>query len=230
MRKKMVNVLTCGALLCAMGTAGAAPATDYDAGKVTLEAGAVLAPDTKISFAGDKYTGDDKTRFYGGATVGLGNNIALSYQYAEAKVNNIQPLPNSYGTFKTQDINLNYKINENLYAYMGDLHAKGHAHAVATTRSGSWTTTSTADVRSSNDRFQVGVRYVSTPIDHVGFWAGIGGGEHLFRAELGGYYNITPNLDFDLSYRYMKFNKVGASDSETDLKLKGLYTGVSYHF
>lgn len=218
MKKSAVLAMVLGTTLVAGGAVSAAPATNYENGATTVELGATLAPELK---GGDGYgsvTGDDKTRFYGGVTVGLGNNYALSYNYAENKADNFGQRDVT-GKLTTHDINVNYKINDNLYAYVGDMiyNAKDEGNGYS-------------DSKTKNN-FQAGVRYVGKPVQRLGWWAGLGGGENHFKAEVGASYNIAQNVDFDLSYKYMKVNDMDLGSSKgLHATTKGLYTGVTLHF
>jgi len=216
MKKSAVLAMVLGTTLVAGGAVSAAPATNYENGATTVELGATLAPDLKVESGDSSATGDDKTRFYGGATVGLGNNYALSYNYAENKADNFGQRDVT-GKLTTHDVNVNYKINDNLYAYVGDMIYNAKAEVGGYSKS------------KTKNNFQAGVRYVGKPVQRLGWWAGLGGGENHFKAEVGASYNITQNVDFDLSYKYLKVNKL-AGVNGLDAKAKGLYTGVTLHF
>lgn len=216
MKKSAVLAMVLGMTLVAGGAVSAAPATNYENGATTVELGAMLAPDLKVEVGNNSTTGDDKTRFYGGVTVGLGNNYALSYNYAENKADH---MGGSYvsGKLTTHDVNVNYKINDNLYAYVGDMIYNAKAKV------------GTSEASKTKNNFQAGVRYVGKPVERLGWWAGLGGGENHFKAEVGASYNLTQNVDFDLSYKYLKVNKL-AGVNGFDAKASGLYTGVTLHF
>ena len=196
MKKKALFAAVMGITMCA-GTGFAAPATNYDAGAVTVEAGMSIAPDMQIN----GFSGDDKTRPYAGATVGLGSDFALQYQYADNKASNVG--------MRMQEFNLNYKAGKNTYIYAGNLNVKGTSAASGI----------------SDNRVQVGVKYVAPAGDKTNWWVGGAVGDDLWRAEIGGSYALAPNVDWDLSYQYTDVKNV---DDVADVKTRGLYTGLTF--
>ncbi len=203
MKKHVMLTALMGMTLCA-GTSFASPATNYAPGAVTIEAGINAAPSMKVGDA----DGDDKSRPYAGVTVGLGSNFALQYKYSDNKVNDLDG-SGFHAGMKTQEYNIAYQAGPNTYVYAGDMSCKGTGVLSS----------------SSDDRFQVGVRYVAPAGDKTNWWVGGAVGDSLWRAEIGASYAVAPNVDWDLSYQYTQVNDY---HDAVDVKTQGLYTGLTF--
>ena len=110
--KKSLSLMT--AALLALGlstTAFASPLKNYDAGHVAIDAGVTLPSSVK----GDNYKMSKSNSTYAGATVGIGNDMALNYKWNNYKADEAKT--------RAQQFNLMYKVLPGLSAYAGYLHA-----------------------------------------------------------------------------------------------------------
>ena len=124
-----------------------------------------------------------------------------SVKYADNKARNVG--------MRMQEFNLNYKAGKNTYIYAGNLNVKGTSAASGI----------------SDNRVQVGVKYVAPAGDKTNWWVGGAVGDDLWRAEIGGSYALAPNVDWDLSYQYTDVINV---DDVAGVKTRGLYTGLTF--
>ena len=191
----------------------ASPLQNYDAGKVEVNVGTTIAPAMSTSNNSGSVNTDVKNKIEGGATVGLGNNLAVQFKYVDSQ----QKPSGTEFNMRTQEYNLRYKLNENVSLYAGHMHArfgiKNNAVDAATTRS----------------LFQGGVQYEAAISKNLTGWAGMGFGRDLQHYEAGLGYALAENVDLDLSYQYTQVKHFGG-DNGVDCTAKGLYAGLSFKF
>ena len=84
MKKKVLLGLAIGMSLSTV--AFASPLQNYDAGKAEVNVGTTLAPAMASgSDNGETFKSDVKNKINGGATVGLGRNLALQFKYVDSQ-------------------------------------------------------------------------------------------------------------------------------------------------
>ncbi|WP_196593499.1 outer membrane beta-barrel protein [Pectinatus sottacetonis] len=211
-KKTLLGVAVC---LSLSTTAFAAPLQNYDQGKVEINAGTAVAPamSVKNSNTGEKVDSDVKNRVFGGATVGLGNNLAVQYKYNDSRLK-----LSDFGdqNFRTQEYNLRYKLNKNVSLYAGNMHARLGLDD-------NW-----GDATRSF--FQAGAQYEAPIAPNMTGWAAAGFGDNMQHYEAGVGYAFTENVDLDLLYQYTKVNDFQVQNTNMDVTAKGLYAGLSFKF
>ena len=222
--KKVLLGLVVGMSL-STAAAGASPLEDYSLGRAEINVGTAVIPAMAVTTALEGMgSSTDKTdarnRIEGGATVGLGHNLALQFKYVDSQR---KPGDAEYN-MRTQEYNLRCKLDKNVSVYVGELHAR-FAMKYAGKESSA-----------SRNMLQAGVQYEAKLGKNLTGWAGMGFGSNLQHYELGLGYALTKNLDLDLSYQYTQVkdftqNLAGAGDEfRRDVTAKGLYAGLSYKF
>ncbi len=208
MTKKVMLGLAVGMSLSAV--ACASPLQDYSAGKAEVNVGTTVAPAMATGVGGGKAVREEaKNKIEGGATVGLGNKLALQFKYVDSQQ---KPSGNDY-RLRTQEYNLRYKVDKNVSLYAGEMHARGAVN----------------DWNATRNIFQGGVQYETAMGKNVTGWAGMGFGSDMQHYEAGVGYALTSNLDLDLSYQYTQVKNIGGNNA-VDMTAKGLYAGLSYKF
>ena len=208
MTKKVLLGLAIGMSLSTV--AFASPLQNYEAGKVEINVGTTLAPAMATTSNGGTSKSDVKNKIEGGATVGLGHNLALQYKYVDS-----QQKPNDEYNMRTQEYNLRYKLDKNVSVYAGQMHARFGAKS------------SSAEVSATRNIFQAGVQYEAALGRNLTGWAGMGFGSDMQHYEAGLGYALTQDLDLDLSYQYTQVKKFADT---VDCTAKGLYAGLSFKF
>ena len=208
MKKKVLLGL---AVCMSISTAAmASPLNDYSMGKGEVNVGTTLAPAMATGANGYTTKSDVKNKLQGGATVGVGRNLALQFKYSDAE----QKPSNQDIRFRTQEYNLRYKVDKNFSVYAGDMHARLANDYAAATR----------------NIFQVGVQYETPLGKNLTGWAAIGLGSNLQHYEAGVGYALAQNVDLDLSYQYTQVKDFEVSGTKLDSTMKGLYAGLSFKF
>jgi hypothetical protein len=118
MRKfALITIMTTAALLGSAMVAQASPLKDYSAGHVAIDLG--YSSPTSLNFTEHGNDGK-KGSVYGGATVGIGNKMAVGYKYNQFK---------SDGDPKVtaQQVNLYYKALPGVSVYGGLVNARTNA-------------------------------------------------------------------------------------------------------
>ena len=234
-----LNKTICVLGLClSMGAAAsAAPAENYDAGKISIDLGTSLSP-TLATSPGNSF--DAKNDFYGGLTVGLGHNFALQYQYdkTEAKEVNTYFDASGYaekdnGKVTVNTFNVLYKINPKVSAYIGNRHASGELHSQwgYYDYDGSFTADSVTHVSASKNYVQAGVIGQVELAKNLSGWGNVGIGPDLMTCELGVGYHITSNLTANIAYDYAKYKDIASfGGHDYDITTKGWKAGITLSF
>lgn len=210
MKKKVLLGL---AVCMSISTAGmAAPLQDYSVGKGEVNVGTTLALAMATgSHDGGTVKSDVKNKLQGGASIGLGKNMALQFKYSDAE----QKPSDDDICFRTQEYNLRYKLDKNVSVYAGDMHAR----------------LANEDVFSATRNiFQVGVQYEAPLSKSMTGWVAMGFGSNMQHYEAGVGYALAQNLDLDLSYQYTQVKDFDLGGSKVDSTMKGLYAGLSFRF
>lgn len=184
------------------GSAYAAPLQDYSTGKIAVDLGVNMP--SSIDYA--DHDCDDSNSVYAGATLGLGNNMALNYKW------------NSYDAehfdTDTHQLNLMYKFAPGLSAYIGYLHSDTSSY-----------------IGASQDSAQVGLSASYDIPALFTVWGNIGVGTNNSGYELGISKAITDNVELNASYYNQKIDgALKFDDHEGDMKAKGVNLGVTLKF
>ena len=236
--------VTMNKVICALGlclsvgaTASAAPADSYDAGKVSVDLGTALSPTLDVS-PGNSF--DAKNNFYGGVTVGLGHNFALQYKYdkTEAKEVNTYYDASGYtekdnGKVTVNTVNVLYKVNPAVSAYVGNRHAAGEMHNQwgYYDYDGSFVSDAETRISASKNYAQAGVIGQVKLAKDLSGWGDLGIGPDLLTCELGVGYHITSNLAANVSYDYAKYKDLASyAGHDFDITTKGWKAGITLSF
>jgi predicted porin len=198
----------------------AAPLMDYSTGKTAIDISVYPNLDTHLSNnTGYNESPKGKSGNYEfGVTTGLGDKFAIQYR-------NFSPETKSFGQYhdvvelKNQEINMLYKLNNNLSAFAGYNWTK--VHDSSTRINGDSETKGTT---------QVGVIASTQIAQKTTLFGKLGVGNDLTNYQLGISYCITPNLDFNICYNYLEVKKVTFGNLDLSGECKGLGYGLTYKF
>lgn len=235
--KKTICIFTaCMAVGSSIGLAAPANAS-YEQGKVTVDLAMELSPTFNTDSAGTTIKHDGESQFKGGATVGLGHNFALQYQYSKNKMKEVVSRgANNSGTetdngeVTSNEVNLLYKVSPNLSAYIGNQHVNGSMNFDFVFDDPANGSIHTA-IDSSKNYAQAGVIVQQELSKQLTGWASVGIGPDLTDYKIGLAYKVNKNVDFDVYYsdtNYRSFANYAGTDY--DMKLKGVNMGVSLKF
>jgi len=237
--KKMV-VLVIGLMLLG-SIASASPLTDFSAGKGSID---LTYRDTSIDstqpFAISTFEGtsgwNKKYDLDAAVTVGVGNNFALQYRTFSPTSGTTKNINNwfvlgSPGTikFKTDEINLLYKLDKNFNVFVGRVGASGNMN--------DFTIPSYSGSFPSKNYLQVGLTAHTIIADKTTLWGSVAFAKDLTNAEVGVGYEFSPGWEFNVNYRVLDakhFDFIwgsGTTDSKYfGLKAEGLGFGITYKF
>lgn len=195
MKKKVLAMIAVAIMTC--NAADAAPMQNPDKGKAMLDIGRSIH-----SFEGGKVVD-------GGFSIGLDKNWSMSYRHTNFH-------PDDWGTridTKYNELNLNYKYNDNLQLYAGYSRTKGNVH-------------SSGQELDTRNTFQAGVIGFKKLSPDLTLFASLGGGDNVANVEFGLTKHITPQWDATLSYRHLSVEKIGPAGLKENLRSFAM--GVSY--
>lgn len=220
----------------------ASPLTDYTNGRTAIEVG---FQNQKISEQYKDYDYDDsyampdahgKGSFNLGITYGLGNRLALQYQYNAPQskdTNLLDSNGNALTTFHTKlkhtEYNLLYQLNKNVSVYTGIVKVRVSETAspnIDDDYSGGDTSTNTKSI------WQNGLVY-STPImDRTTGYAMVAYGKDLSTYKVGLSYEIAKNVEFDTYYGYNHYKAMQWSgyNAQSDFTAKGMGFGLTVKY
>lgn len=240
MQKKLL-LLTVSVIMGLGATALAAPSTNYDLGRVSVQAGINTVNDIKTVMKSasafnqldtKSFDGHEKNKPYAGITVGLGHNMAIQYRYEQLKSNpdvNATDGQFSYtNKLKTQEYNFRYSLAKILSVYAGDYHVKFTGS--------SDNPNDLAVHEKKKDYPHVGATCVLPLVANFCAWADAGVGINMYHYEVGVGYKIAKNLCLDVSYKYLRLDKVGEftnislTDVKVDGKTRGIRVGLTLDF
>lgn len=198
---KKLAILTSSVVLATAISAAAfaAPLQDYSAGRVALDVGVNMPSDTE--YGGHEC--DDSNSIYAGATLGLGNNMAVNYKWNSYDANHFDT--------DTHQLNLMYKFAPGLSAYAGYLHSN---------TSGAF--------GDSQGSVQAGLA-ASYDVGFATVWGNVGFGTNNSGYEIGLSRAVASNVDLNISYYDQKVDDV-LKDGDVDFKAKGVNAGVTFKF
>lgn len=217
--------LSCAFLLIS-SAAFCSPLTDYSKGKTSIDI--TVRPSLDIN---DKY--DDSNDNWDGrrstfdwrVTSGLGNNWAIQYGQYNAIAN-----PEGYETgFKSQELNVLYKLDKNTSAFVGYHRSKFNA------------TSDFSYISAPNkNTLQVGLVSTADIAQNTKAYGIVGFGKDLANYEAGVSYEFAKNLEFNVNYRYKKVKNLSDTYTDTnsfesreyrdDVTAKGWGYGITYKF
>ena len=207
MNKKLIMGSLAASMMMST-VAFASPLADYSQGKASVEVGMSVAPAMVVEANGGKVDSDVKKKIYGGATVGLGNKLALQYDYRDSKM---EPGNNDL-SFRAQQYNLRYALNDQVSVALGSTHGRIGIN----------------NAEGSRDVLTVGVTAQKELAPNVTGWLGAGFGSGLQQYEAGIGLGLARNVDLDISYKFMKMNDVKVAGTNFDATTKGLYAGFTF--
>ncbi len=236
--KKQTIFLTSVFFLGMSASVLAAPLTDYSLGKVSFQVGVNTLNDIKsvvknATFADlkdDTLDGHEKTKPYAGVTVGLCKGIAVQYRYEQLKSNpSVDTSSRSFNLpnkIKLQEYNLRYLYGKMLSLYAGDYHVK-----FSNSSDGG-----DGFKAKSQDLLHIGATCVIPLIGNLCAWGDVGIGKDLYHYEVGVGYKIAKNICLDLSYKYLRLDKIGEYTNQSlanvkvDGKTRGVRLGLTFNF
>lgn len=237
MQKKFLILSSLLALSFA-SAAWAAPLTNYSTGKVSFQVGvntlndmkSVLKNATFNDLKDSTFDGHEKSKPYMGVTVGLCKGLAGQYRYEELKSNpSVDTTSSSFNLpnkIRSQEYNLRYLYGKMLSFYVGDYHVKfsGGSNGEYAFRD------------KTKDILHIGATCVVPLIGNLCAWGDVGVGKDLYHYEVGVGYNIAKNICLDVSYKYLRFDKMGEfcntsiANVKIDGKTRGLRVGLTFNF
>ena len=233
MKKKAVIVLAIAStFFCGIGSAS--PLTDYSAGKTAIDL-TWRSADINGDNQGDNADFGNKKGLDWGITTGLGNNFALQYSGYNVKSKEAVLYQDATETFsmksqlKTQEINVLYRLNDNLSAYTGLVRLSGNnsvkdvLNNVATEQS--------FDMNTKN-KIQIGLVGSTKIAEKTTAYVQVGLASDYTNWKIGLSQEFAPNLELNVDYRRLEaknLNYVGTNNS-IDATIKGVGFGVTYKF
>lgn len=200
--KKFYAALTAAAIMtaCFSTSAFAAPLKNYDAGKFAIDAGITFPS----SLEGGNYKMSKSDSQYYGATVGIGERMAVNYQYDQFK--------GSDGKLTTQQANLMYQVLPNVSAYAGWLGADADV-----------------DTRGKKkNSAHVGLQaHFDIPLLFT-VWGNASVGTKSTAYEIGITKPLFNNIELNLSYYDGKYKDI--LDGDEEMNAKGVQLGVTLKF
>lgn len=192
--KKTLALVAC--LTCVIASAAfASPLQKYDAGHFAIDAGITLPSSMKLD---DLKMSKSNSGYYG-ATVGIGNNMALQYKF-----NNFKAKEGKNGVHQT---NFLYKLMPNVEAYAG--YERINKSGI---------------VRNHDNAVQAGLQaHFDLPLLFT-VWGNVGYGSKAHMIELGVSKPLLNNIELNASYYTGKF------DDDSDVKVRGVNTGITVKF
>jgi len=219
--KRMVAIATAVVCSCLVASvAVASPLKDYSLGKTAADY--TCYPNENVT---DSWSGSDsgtttehpkKANYSWGVTTGLDGNLAVQYPQFNPKMDD-----SDYGV-KTQEINVLYKLNQQMSAFVG-------------WHQGKYSNTAYSDYTMENENaIQVGL-VGSMPIaPKTELFGVVGLGKDLANYEAGISYKIAKNLDVNAEYRYKKVKNLEDSCEgyyyHDTITAKGVGLGITYSF
>lgn len=233
MKKNALIATVVGAtLISSIGFAS--PMNDYSAGKASVDL-TMRQSDVSMGIPNKKISFDKKNNWEYGLTAGLGNNFAIQYNGYNAKSDNTLDYQDASVTstmdtsLKTQEINVLYKLNNNVSAFAGLVRVKGTFYAKDVYLDG------TVDVldnsKDTKNKMQIGLIGSTKIANKTTAYASIGVASDYTSWKVGVSQEIAPNVEFNVDYRRTDVKNVNFVGLDAvDLTAKGVGFGVSYKF
>ncbi len=243
-------------LFALTSVASAAPLMDFDKGKVAIDytfrpsldfagqanlSGHIGSISGAIGLSRD-FDGDSNNEF--GLTVGIGNKWGLQYRQYNPTGNiwsgSISTVNLNFDAkIRTDEFNLLYGFNKNFAGFIGVARTQAGISAAANGTFGSITIPELWSEHRNN--FQIGFVGSYKIADKTHFWGLASVSSDYRNWEAGVSYDISKDLQFNLSYRDTRYEKLKFAsvnltspdvgvDLTTDVTVKGLGVGLTYKF
>ncbi len=202
MRKSgIITIMTAAAILGSAMVAQASPLKDYSAGHVAIDLG--YSNPTSLNFTEHGSHGKEGS-VYGGATVGIGNKMAVGYKYNQFK-------SDGYPKVTAQQLNLYYKAIPGVSVYGGLVNARTHV-------------VNRGETQNSG---QIGVQAAYDIPLFATVYGNIGVGNKMNSWEVGLSKALVNNLDLNVSYFDNRFKDI---EQGGDVKAHGINVGLTLKF
>ncbi len=232
MKKKVAVMATMAMMICGIGNA--APLTDYSVGKTTIDM-TWRSADINGKNQGDNADFGNKKGLDWGITTGLGNNFAIQYSDYNVKSKEAVLYQDATETFsmksqlKTQEINVLYKLNDNLSAYTGLVRLSGNNGVKDVLNN--VTTEQSFDMNTKN-KIQFGLVGSTKIADKTTAYAQVGVASDYTNWKIGLSQEIAPNIELNLDYRRLEAKELrySGTNNSIDATIKGFGFGATYKF
>ena len=233
MKRKAVIVLAIASTFFG-GIGSASPLTDYTAGKTAIDL-TWRSADINGDNQGDNADFGKKKGLDWGITTGLGNNFAIQYSDYNVKSKEAVLYQDATEKFsmksqlKTQEINILYKLNDNLAAYTGLVRLSGDNSVKDVLNN--VTTEQSFDMNTKN-KIQLGLVGSTKIAEKTTAYAQLGVASDYTNWKVGLSQELAPNLELNLDYRRLeaKSLKYAGTNNNIDATVKGFGFGVTYKF
>ena len=214
----------------------ASPLNDYSAGKTSIDL-TWRQSDVKTTDSEDEVSFGKKSNLDWGVTTGLGNNFAIQYNGYNAKSkdaiswSNVDETGIAHVDLKTQELNVLYKLNNNLSVYTGLVRFKASENANISYNDGSPSEFESNTTKAKN-KIQFGVIGSTKLAEKTTAYAQVGVASNFTNWKVGVSQEIAPNVEFNVDYRRLKAKKLdfGIGDGEFDVSAKGIGFGITCKF
>jgi hypothetical protein len=219
MRKKTLIIFA--TLLCSILVASisfASPLTDYSSGKTAIDLNWLPNLSGEVKNGLNSYNLDGKrSNFDWGITTGLGNKFALQYrQFNPAANDNVLPGSTIIHGVNTRELNVLYKFDKGLSAFVGLHQAKVTANIPVT-----------ADTKNTLQAGLTGTKEIAPKTNIYGVFSF---GKNLFSGETGVSYEFAKATELNLFYRYKTVDDLRVNSAVVDTTFKGFGFGLSHKF
>lgn len=228
MSKKYIALLAvtvCVSLI--PGLTLASPLMDYSTGKTSVDITSYPNLHIKDHFVSQSFNDDRTLEFNGkngnldwGITTGMGGKLALQYRQFNPEGNDGA---NEIIGMKTQEVNVLYKLNNNLSAFVGWHQAKYSYEYMTIPFSAE-----------NKDVLQGGIIGTTKIAPRMNFYGIVGFGKDLQNFESGISYEVDKHIELNLVYRYKKVEDMndvlGANPYKDSVTVHGYGVGVTYKF
>lgn len=228
MKRKLISLVFAFFLMSSIGFAS--PLTDYSAGKIALDF--AWRPSGNVNLKVDNYGSEScpggSSNHDLGITVGLGKRFAMQFRNSRGDTATMTD-QDEYGTYafkyglQAQEVNLLYKINKSLSAFVGGVRISARASLNETILDGGSYYLSTRESITGYQLGMIGTHQIAKNLTAYGV---IGFGDKIENYELGLGYAIAKNVELNLGYRSSKYKKLRFRDEEEG----GYFDTFSYRF
>lgn len=210
-------VLLCSILVASVSFAS--PLNDYSSGKTAIDVNWLPNLNGEAKSGVNSYEFDGKrNNFDWGITTGLGNKFALQYrQFNPVTKDYVLPGPTTiHGGVNTRELNVLYKLDKGLSAFVGVHQAK--------------ITASVPIDGATQNTLQAGLVGTTKIAPNTNLYGVLGFGKNLFNGEAGISYEFAKATELSLFYRYKKIDNLRIDSSNVDTNFKGFGLGLTHKF
>jgi len=221
---KILPFLLGGVLM--VNSADAAPLTDYSPGKTAIDVTWRHDLDLDDYWKGYVYPAEGKdSNLDWGVTTGLGNKFALQYRQfnpkGEGDYTDLEE--GKYHLFevklKSHEANLLFQLDKHFSSFIGWHRSKL-----------TWLDNGERSVSQKKGQLQIGIIGVADLGNKTKLYGNVGFAPDLQNFEAGISYELTGDIDLNLSYRYLKVNEIKLFTVPEDFRAKGWGLGFTYKF